>query len=609
MREAERKQQTVWGLELGTKGTLTLRLVRPVFSEGAVAGYVELGKEIEPFLYERKRHSGAHMAVSLHKDTIDRSEWEKSMRAGGRKPFWERYPADVVAYSTSDDLPDLSLFYEPSGVYASTRNGLGETRVRDAAGKLWRASATPLYDASKKDIGDVIVLSEVTASEVSTFRSFAICGAAIVSLLSAFLGYFFVMLRGLDEGIRRQHDALREQSNALTEANDRLSKTVKHAHELADEAARANQAKSRFLANMSHEIRTPLNAIIGFSNVLKGRELSAAHREFLDIIVSSGKLLLSLINDILDLSKIEAGKIVFESLDIDLRRLVSEVVSVVALKTDPTAVRVRTDIDPVVPNALKGDPTRIKQVLLNLGGNAAKFTSSGEIVVSVAYVSASDDAVVLRFSVKDSGIGIPAERVGAIFEVFEQADSSVTRKFGGSGLGLAISRSLVRLMGGELSVVSEAGKGSDFFFTLSLPLGHRGDAVQTLPQAQASRRLDGTRFLVAEDVLTNRQLIDVILSGWGATMTFVENGQEALSALRHGGYDLCLMDVQMPVMSGLQAAIAARGEGITVPIIALTASASVESSTECRDAGMDAFVPKPIDEDDLWRTIQRVLRR
>jgi CheY-like chemotaxis protein len=133
--------------------------------------------------------------------------------------------------------------------------------------------------------------------------------------------------------------------------------------------------------------------------------------------------------------------------------------------------------------------------------------------------------------------------------------------------------------------------------------------VQTLPQAQASRRLDGTRFLVAEDVLTNRQLIDVILSGWGATMTFVENGQEALSALRHGGYDLCLMDVQMPVMSGLQAAIAARGEGITVPIIALTASASVESSTECRDAGMDAFVPKPIDEDDLWRTIQRVLRR
>jgi signal transduction histidine kinase/BarA-like signal transduction histidine kinase len=399
----------------------------------------------------------------------------------------------------------------------------------------------------------------------------------------------------------------------LAAANEQLSKAVAHAEESALSAVHASQAMSRFLANMSHEIRTPLNAIIGFSNIIKKSGVAETQRQFLDIITSSGKLLLSIINDVLDYSKIESGKLVFESIDIDLRRLMSEMIAVVALKVDPAHVRLGVNIDSCVPAVVCGDPTRLKQIMLNLLSNAVKFTQQGEITLSVSVDRTEADRIVLSFLVTDTGVGIPADRVEMIFSAFEQADTSVTRKFGGTGLGLAIARSLVMLMGGEISVVSEQGKGSVFSFTVVVrPAAQvvepdRGKSLQG-SEVTLGQGMQGLRVLAAEDIEQNRRLIAVILSSWGAHVEFVHNGADAADALRRGGYDLCLMDVQMPQMSGIEATQIARNAGVTIPIIALTASASQECADECRAAGMTDFVSKPLDETELHEAMRRAMQ-
>jgi signal transduction histidine kinase/CheY-like chemotaxis protein len=412
--------------------------------------------------------------------------------------------------------------------------------------------------------------------------------------------------------VRKQSDA------AIKKINQTLEVTAQRANEMAarsivfaQAAEKSNQAKSSFLANMSHEIRTPLNAIVGFSSILKNGGVIEAHRQFLDIIITSGKLLMSIINDVLDYSKIEAGKVKLESIAFDPRHMVTEMVSVIALKVVPTVVSLSSSVDADVPHTVLGDPTRIKQILLNLLSNAVKFTHAGEIVVSLSLAHAPTGKSVLRFSVKDTGIGVEPECLSSIFEVFEQADMSVTRKYGGTGLGLAISRSLVQMMGGEINAASVHGKGSTFSFTIPLCEPFYDTDLDLSGDGEVSLTFDMKRFrvLAAEDDASNCMLLSSLLSKKVLTIDFVSNGQQALESLRKGGYDICLMDVQMPVLSGLEATKIAKAEGITIPIVAVTATVSVECFDECRAAGMVGFVAKPIEEQELLTTMLRALKR
>ncbi|MCB0289074.1 MAG: response regulator [Calditrichaeota bacterium] len=377
-------------------------------------------------------------------------------------------------------------------------------------------------------------------------------------------------------------------------------------------AERASRAKSEFLANMSHEIRTPLNGVFGMNLLLLDSGLNAEQQEYAQSIQKCSETLLSLINDILDLSKIEAGKLELELIDFNFRALIRETAGLFTQRVQEKGLKLSVIQDPTIPNPLNGDPTRIRQVLTNLIANALKFTSTGEITIQT---ERQDDGV--RISVLDTGIGIPPEKQDTIFASFSQADGSTTRKYGGTGLGLTICKQLVKLMGGQIGLQSEPDVGSLFWFTVRLnpaaQIYHRPAPGRTPPNPLALPMNNGPlRVLLAEDNSVNQKLTQRILEKKGFTVEIVNDGQEAVDAARRQRFDVILMDMQMPRMDGIEATRQIRadegsGNGYT-PIIALTANAMKSDRDTCLEAGMDAFVSKPIDADKLLAEIARHLR-
>jgi PAS domain S-box-containing protein len=376
-----------------------------------------------------------------------------------------------------------------------------------------------------------------------------------------------------------------------------------------DRAEEATRTKSAFLANMSHEIRTPMNAIIGLTHVLRTANPLPQQAQRLEKIDVAGRHLLSIINDILDLSKIEADQVQIESTDFHLSAILDNAQSMIADQARQKGLQVTLEPDGV-PAWLRGDPTRLRQALLNYAGNAVKFTEKGTIAIRALLLEEQEGKLQVRFEVQDTGIGIPQDQQARLFKDFEQADASITRKYGGSGLGLAITRRLASLMGGQAGVDSTPGKGSTFWFTAQLARGHGVDptAVDTsgLDAAATLRnRFGGTRVLLVEDNEVNREVALEVLHSVGLAVDTASNGQEAIDKVRLSPYDLILMDMQMPGMGGLEATRVIRSlpAWSTKPILALTANGFAEDREQCRLSGMDDLLVKPVDPPALYRTL------
>jgi signal transduction histidine kinase/CheY-like chemotaxis protein len=471
--------------------------------------------------------------------------------------------------------------------------------------RSYMSAYAPFFDSQGEFVGVVGIDMWVhdLDARLASIRRTGLTAFAAVTLLSLLAGYMTFRLSLTARRARRRDRIIRRK----------LAHAKSQAEVQAERAESGSRAKSEFLAMMSHEIRTPMNGVLGFANLLLDTKLDSEQREFVENIRCSGDALLTIINDVLDYSKIEAGKLSVDNMEFNLRSVCNEVRSLLQPSAAAKGLTLNLQFAPSIPESLIGDPVRVRQILLNLVGNAIKFTTSGSVSIEVSSV----DADQVRVSVIDTGIGIAAGQLDKLFERFTQGDASITRRYGGTGLGLAISKKLITLMGGEISASSEPGKGSVFWFRLPVraPLNSSTRIASPLPPPPApqplpAQRSSGGRLLVVEDNVVNQKVAMRMLLKMGYEVDLAEDGRQALERLSATRYDAVLMDCQMPEMDGYQATRHIRDPASAVldhevPVIAMTANAFAEDRERCLEAGMNDFLSKPVDRSTLEQMLQK----
>ena len=519
---------------------------------------------------------------------------------------------DYLYRAVQDDLPPDPIMEPYNTADPALRHALEfhEPAVNDhpvqEALRSYMSAYAPFFDSKGEFAGVVGIDMWVHHfdARLAVIRRAGLTAFAAVTLLSLLAGYMtFRLSRAVRRARRRDRIVRRKLAHAKSQAEVQ-----------AERAESGSRAKSEFLAMMSHEIRTPMNGVLGFANLLMDTRLDGEQREFVENIRCSGDALLTIINDVLDYSKIEAGKLSVDNMEFNLRSVCGEVRSLLQPSAAAKGLALNLHFAPSTPENLIGDPVRVRQILLNLVGNAIKFTTSGSVSIEVAPV----DPEQVRVNVVDTGIGVAPGQLDKLFERFTQGDASITRRYGGTGLGLAISKKLITLMGGEISAHSEAGKGSVFWFTLPVraPLNSSTRIAAPVPplapapQPPPVQRSAGGRLLLVEDNVVNQKVAMRMLVKMGYEVDLAEDGRQALERLAAVRYDAVLMDCQMPEMDGYQATRHIRDPSSAVldhdvPVIAMTANAFAEDRERCLAAGMNDFLSKPVDRSTLAQMLEK----
>jgi signal transduction histidine kinase len=445
---------------------------------------------------------------------------------------------------------------------------------------------------------ELLPIIYITATQNENyFRTRGVRTGAIDFIIKPIIADLFIGKVNLYVNLYLQRKGLEEEIERRTLVEQEL----KRAKEIAEDAARAKQ---QFLSTMSHEIRTPLNAILNTANLLRGENPRQDQIDDIETLQFSADNLMRLINDILDFSKIDAGKFEFEDIDFELRKQLSGIRQSFEYEATKKNLTFEIDVDEAIPGVIRGDSVRLSQILFNLVGNALKFTSRGGITVAVSLVSETEKEIELQFSVRDTGIGIAADKQAYIFESFTQASSSTTRKYGGTGLGLAITKKLVELQGGTIILRSKEKAGSTFTFTLRFGQSSKPWIEDDMVIRTTFQSLKGLRVLVVEDNQVNMKIVSKFLAKWEAAIDVAENGLIAVRKVKENEYDLVLMDLHMPEMSGYEATqVIRQKEGDyyrNLPIIALTASAFLEDRDKIYSVGMNGYVIKPFNPTELY---------